>query len=156
MIGLILAIFIALTLFKVTAKVGSFVLLIMGAALIVMAFVNTLQALVPIIAFGLIVYSIYYLIHEKLKWSGRQFTMYLMGFLTLIFPFMKVGQLSIVTAGIFYSLFALEYPKYRLFRSISTTAWIICVWIIAIVLFALSFIIGPWLAEHGLLVSQYI
>lgn len=156
MIGLILAIFITLTLFKVTAKVGSFVLLIMGAALIVMVFVNTLQALVPIIAFGLIVYSIYYLIHEKLKWSGRQFAMYLMGFLTLLFPFIKIGQLSIVTAGIFYSLFALEYPKYRLFKDISARMWIMCVWVIAIVLFALSFIIGPWLAEHGLLVSEYI
>ena len=152
MIGLILAIFIALTLFKVTAKVGSFVLLIMGAALIVMAFVNTLQALVPIIAFGLIVYSIYYLIHEKLKWSGRQFAMYLMGFLTMLFPFIKIGQLSIVTAGIFYSLFAIEYPRYRFFKNISTRMWIICIWIIAIVLFALSFIIGPWLAEHGLLI----
>ncbi|MFO1546591.1 hypothetical protein ABC418_17240 [Lactiplantibacillus plantarum] len=156
MIGLILAIFIALTLFKLTKKVGSFVLLIMGVALIVMALVKTLQILVPIIALGLMVYSIYYFITEKLKWTGRQFGMYAMGFLTLFLVFTKINQLAIITAGIFYSLFALEYPKYRLFKNTSTAVWISAVWVIAIIIFALSFIFGPWLAEHGLLISEHI
>ena len=148
MIGLILAIFIALTLFKVTAKVGSFVILVIGAALIVMAFISALQALVPIIAFVLMVYSIYYLIHEKLKWTGRKFGMYVMGFLTLLLVFTKINQLAIITAGIFYSLFALEYPKYRLFRNTSTAVWISSVWVVAIILFASSFIIGPWFVQN--------
>jgi len=148
MIGLILAIFIALTLFKVTAKVGSFVLVVIGLGLIVMTLVDVLKALVPIIVLGLIVYSLYYLIHNKFQWSGRQFAMYLMGFFTLLFPFLKLSQLSIITAGVFYSLFALEYPDYRVFKKISTTTWIIGVWVIAIALFAASFIVLPWLWEN--------
>ncbi|WP_318766611.1 hypothetical protein [Lactiplantibacillus carotarum] len=148
MIGLILAIFIALSLFKITTKVGSFALTIMGTALIIMAFINVLKALVPIIILGLIIYSLYYLIHNKLKWTGRQFLMYAMGFLTLFLVFTKINQLAIITAGIFYSLFALEYPQYRILKRMSTAGWIACVWVVAVILFGSSFIIGPWLIEN--------